>query len=140
MPLITDYYIMTSRSFNNSKESIIMISISEEEEQKLDKGCLYVKKGNKAFYILPKNIICYGEIDFSDFSEDLNTISNMKWLDHLTLRGVTIPANYDYNEHCAYSNTKFVKYYDSTNPAVVSKYVHGCLGKPKRCCIFREIK
>ena len=68
----------------------------------------------------------------------MNTIANMNWLDHLGLQGVTVPSDYDYEEHCCYPPGKYIRFYDTTNPAVVARYAHACLGKPKRCCIFRQ--
>ena len=140
MPSNKAYYIMSSRSSNSKgKESIIMIPITEDDEQKLDKGSLRVIIDGKEFFVFPNNIICYGEIDFSNDSEDMNTISNMNWLDHLFLRGVTVPSDYNYEEHCCYPPGKYIRYYDTTNPSIVAKYAHACLGKPQRCCIFKHI-
>lgn len=116
-----------------------MISITEEDEKNLDKGSLHAIRGDKEFFILSNNVICYGEIDFSNYSEDLDVISNMDWLDHLTLRGVIVPSDYNYEEHCCYPPGKYIRYYDTTNPAIVTKYAHACLGKPERCCIFKQI-
>lgn len=139
MPSNKEYYVMTSRSSSNrSKESIIIIPITEADERRLDKGTLHAVRGDQEFFILPDNIICYGKIDFSNSSEDLDTISNMNWLDHLVLKGVTVPSDYNYEEHCCYPPGKYIRYYDTTNPATIAKYVHACLGKPERCCIFKQ--
>ena len=133
---------MSSRSINRNanKELIIMIPITEDDEKQLDKGSLHIIKGDQEFVILPDKIICYGKIDFSNNSEDLDTISNMNWLDHLILRGVTVPSDYNYEEHSCCPPGKYIRYYDTTNPAVIVKYAHACLGKPERCCIFKQIK
>ena len=117
-----------------------MIPISEDEEHNLDRGGLHAIRDNQEFFILSKNVICYGEIDFSNSSEDMNTIANMKWLDHLGLQGITVPSDYNYEEHCCYPPGKYIRFYDTTNPAIVARYAHACLGKPKRCCIFRQYK
>ena len=139
MPSDRTYYVLTSHSSSNKcKESVIMIPISEDEERKLDKGTLHAIRDNQEFFILSKNIICYGEIDFSNSSEDMDTIANMNWLDHLNLQGITVPSDYNYEEHCCYPPGKYIRYYDTTNPAIVVRYAHGCLGKPKRCCIFKK--
>lgn len=139
MPSGRAYYVMTSHSSSNKdKKSIIMIPISEAEELELDNGALHVVRDNIEFSILSKDIICYGEIDFSNDSEDMDTIANMNWLDHLILQGVIVPSDYNYEEHCCYPPGKYIRYYDTTNPATVARYVHGCLGKPQRCCIFKH--
>ena len=131
MPSDRTYYVMTSHSSNNKdKKSIIMIPISEAEEQELDNGSLNVVRDNREFSILAKDIICYGEIDFSNDSEDMDTIANMNWLDHLNFQGITVPSDYDYEEHCCYPPGKYIRFYDTTNPAIVARYAHACLGKP----------
>ena len=137
--LMRDYFVMTSH-FSNSieKELIIMIPISEKEENSLDNGNLVCNRGGFKYYIDSSQVICYGEIDFSDNSDDFKVISAMNWLDHLTQQGIRVPSDYNYKEHCCYSPIKFCRYYDTTNPAIVSQYAHACLGKPQRVCIFRE--
>ena len=49
-----------------------------------------------------------------------------------------VPSDYNYEEHCCYSPIRSYRYYDTTNPAVVAQYMHARLGKPQRCCIFKE--
>lgn len=115
-----------------------MIPISEDEEHNLDRGGLHAIRDNQEFFILSKNVICYGEIDFSNSSEDMDTIANMNWLDHLNFQGIPVPSDYNYEEHCCCPPGKYIRYYDTTNPAIVVRYAHGCLGKPKRCCIFKK--
>ena len=66
MPITTmGYQVITSRSIDKHKtELIIMISLSEKEEECLDNGFLSCKKDNQTFTITKDNIICYGSIDF----------------------------------------------------------------------------
>lgn len=115
-----------------------MISITEEEEHMLDEGYLKTTKNGIEFDIPANKVICYGEIDFNNGSDDLHVIENMNWLNHLLALGICVPANYNYKEHCCYTPIAKMKWYDTTNPAIVAQYVHGRLGKPKRCCIFKE--
>ena len=74
--LMRDYFVMTSH-FSNSieKELIIMIPISEKEENALDNGNLVCNRGGFKYYIDSSQVICYGEIDFSDNSDDFKVIS-----------------------------------------------------------------
>lgn len=139
MPTNKGYYVMTSRSYSRTcKELIIIIPINEAEENNLDNGHLHCIKEGKTFDITSSDVICYGEIDFHLGSNDFDTISGMNWLDHLTGQGITIPSDYNYNKHCCNSPIGKIRYYDTTNPALVARYAHGCLGKPQRCCIFKE--
>ena len=140
MPL-TDmtYQVICSRSINKlESELIIMIPISEKEELAIDNGFLQTTRDGFTFSIDKSTVICYGEIDFSTNSDDFDVIQDMNWLDHLDSIGIPVPADYDYKEHCCYSPNKFYRYYDTTNPAVITQYIHGRLGKPERCCIFKE--
>lgn len=133
------YQVISSHFINKlEKELIVIIPITEQEEHRLDNGFLKVKKGNVEFNIYANQIICYGEIDLSTNSDDFNVIENMNFLDHLTGIGICVPSRYNYEEHCAYSPNRKPLYYDTVNPAIVTQYKHGILGKPKRCCIFKE--
>ena len=76
MPL-TDlhYQVICSRSISKVEtELIIMIPISEKEEAALDKGLLVTKRDGFQFTIDKSTVICYGEIDFHDSSDDFNVI------------------------------------------------------------------
>lgn len=115
-----------------------MIPISEKEELALDKGLLHTTRNGFTFTIESKDVICYGEIDFHDGSDDFEVIQGMNWLNWVCGLGVCVPSDYDYEEHCCYSPNKSYRFYDSSNPAVVAQYFHGRLGKPKRVCIFKE--
>lgn len=138
---ITDlmYQVICSHSLTKTEvEQIIMIPISEKEEEALDEGILSTTRNGFTFTIESKDVICYGEIDLHTGSDDFNVIKDMNWLGHLQGLGLCVPADYNYDEHCCNSPIKQYRYYDTTNPAVVAQYIHGKLGKPKRCCIFKE--
>lgn len=140
MPIITrSYYAICSRSISKfDKEVIIMLSITEEDEKKLDSGFLCKRVDNTVFNIDSNNIICYGEIDFNKGSEDFSTLNNMTWLDYITGLGIVVPSDYDYKNHSCYPPEGKLRYYDTVNPAIVSQYCHAALGKPKRVCIFKK--
>ena len=133
------YQVICSHSINkHEKELIIIIPITEDEEKRLDSGFLQTIRNGFTFSIHSNEIICYGEIDFTTNSDDYFVIEGMKWLDHLEAKGLSIPANYKYEEHSCYSPTRKAKYTETFNPAVIAQYVHARLNKPQRCCIFRE--
>ena len=115
-----------------------MIPITDKEEQELDKGVLHTVKSEFVFNIESRNVICYGEINFHDNSEDFNVIENMNWLSWVCGLGVCVPSDYNYEEHCCYSPMKHYRYYDTSNPAIVAQYFHARLGKTERVCIFKE--
>ena len=120
-------------------ESIFMIPITEKEEKALDKGYLRkVINDNDVFEIESNQIIAYGEIDFTTNSDDYNSIEMMNWLESLGTKGLCVPSDYDYEEHCCYTPLKKVRYYETFNPAIIAQYKHAVLGKPQRCCIFKK--
>lgn len=138
-----DYQVICSHSINKiERELVIITPISEKEEAELDKlssdNFVVITRSNQDYTIEIRNVIAYGQIDFHQSSDDFNTLENMTWLNHMINRGVCIPADYNYDEHCCYSPISSYRYYDSTNPAYVSQYYHARLGKPERCLIFKE--
>ena len=141
LPVREDYYSLVSKKLLDRRtESVVMTYITEEEEEVIDAGkTITIKRSNLSFTIKPSNIYCYGEIDFSNNSEDMDIISTFTWLDHLLIRGVCIPSNYNYDKHECISRNKQPMWYDTTKCEVLAKYVHGCLGKPKRTLIFRQV-
>ncbi len=115
-----------------------MIPISEKEELAIDKGILVKDLGDNFIKVIEKsNIICYGGINFKSGSDDYNVLQNMNWLDDLGVQGLTVPSDYNYEEHCCYPPENRVRYYETFNPAVICQYKHAMLGKPERCCIFK---
>lgn len=140
MPItdLTYQVICSHSSISNEVEQIIMIPISEKEELALDNGILHTVRNGFTFTIESKDVICYGEIDFHDNSDDFDVIQGMNWLNWIQGLGICVPSDYSYEEHCCYSPIKSCRYYDTSNPAVVAQYNHAVLGKPKRVCIFKE--
>lgn len=142
MPIIHDYQTLICRTINGKEQhSVIMVPINEREELKFEQtGEISLVRGNIKFNIKAKDVYCYGEIDFSNGSEDMETISEFNWLDFMTERGVSVPANYNYEGHYCLTEGDDYKTYDTTKPEVVAKYKHALLGKPERVIIFRFIK
>lgn len=132
-----DFYTMVSRFDGPASIHTIMTYLTKEEEVKLDnKETIEIDRGFRHFTISPRDVYCYGEIDFHNGSDDYKELAKMKFLNHLCFCGVWIEANYDYDKHCCYSPIKRKQWYDTTRPEVLSQYTHGILGKPKRCIIF----
>lgn len=141
LPIIPDYQTLICRTINREQHSVMMVPINEHEEDKFEKdGMIRLKRGNLTFNIKAKDVYCYGEIDFSNGSEDMETIADFNWLDFMTFQGVSIPANYNYSDHSCLTDGNDYKTYDTTRPEVLTKYKHGVLGKPERVIIFRFIK
>lgn len=119
----------------------MITEITEQDENDLDANKpITLVRGTKSFTIEPSSVYCYGEIDFSSGSEDLEVISTFTWLDHRVLRGIVIPSNYDYDNNVIMAdNDGIIRYYDTVRPEKVAKYFHGRLNKPQRTIIFKHI-
>lgn len=130
------FYVMVSLS----RYSVILTSLTEEEEDMLDKDCVIkVERNGMKFRISPDDLIAYGEIDFSTGSDDYNTIQDFAYLDHLGMLGKSVPARYNYREHCTYAEPgKRYQTYDTTDPAILAQYAHAFIGKPERSIIFKH--
>lgn len=116
-----------------------MTHITKEEEDALDNGeMIKIKRGKLTFNIEKKNVLCYGQIDFSTGSDDYEELKNQTWFNDYDLAGVTVPSNYDYEENVIASDIKGGRYYDTTKVEIVTQYYHGVLGKPKRTIIFKH--
>lgn len=132
-----DFFVMVSRFDGPCVIQTIMTYITEEEEKQLDnKKIIEIERGSRLFQIAPRDVYCYGEIDYHNGTEDYNELAKLKFLNHLSLCGIWIKADYDYEHHVCYSSIKKPTWYDTTRPEVLSQYTHGILGKPKRSIIF----
>ena len=138
-PLIKkkNYHTMAYLFKGVREVGIVMIPISEEDEQKLDERQAFgITCGNRTFAVGPSNVKYYGEIDFHSGSEDYAILEESHLFFPMPFQGACIPANYDYEKHCCYSDNKKPKWFDTVNAALVCQYAHGVLGKPKRVAII----
>ena len=141
MPIDPTYKVISVRKSGLAKELFIMTGISELECKKL-KGLndLDIVRGDLKFHITPDNIVCYGDIDFHEGSEDCAQLDTFNWLDNLKAKGVSIPSRYNYDKHECTSPNKFYLYTETFRISTLCRYLHGCLGKPEFTLIFRENK
>lgn len=114
-----------------------MTYITEAEELELDKGKqLILKRGNRNFTVDKNNIYCYGNVDFSEGSDDMKQIATFSFLDYLGAVGIHIPSDYHYDTHECHSPLRCYRWTETWRPEVLAKYAHGCLGKPERIVLF----
>jgi len=129
------------RHVDRNTVTIYMTHINEEEEAIIDSGdILFITRDGIGFSIIPRNIYCYGEVNFDDHSSDLDTIDGFNWFSGMIDKGVVIPSNYDYETHSALSDLKKPRWTETFSPAVAAQITHGMLGKPKRIIIFKYVK
>lgn len=138
MPIFTSYQIITSRILDcHTKHCIIIAPITEEQELELDNAKpIDFNFPNKTIRISSNDVIFYGNIDFNNGSEDMETLSEVNWLSNFIEKGICIPADYNYDEHVCYSPLPSYRYTQTFRPEVLTKYKYACLGKPDRCIIF----
>lgn len=151
--------ILTSRIYNGlGVEQLIMIPITDSDEYILD-----IIMGNveeiddkielinlQNYTIKKDNILAYGHINLKDNSKDFLSLETLKLYNFNIHKGIKIPNNYDYENHCCYvEKGKRPNYLNSptlqmdgidwintTNIAKVIQYNHGMLGKPNKVVIF----
>lgn len=142
MPITKDYRILAyNNNVHSSKQLTIMTYISEEEEAQLDKGkTLILKRGDKTLKVEINKTYCYGEIDFTNGSDDMEQIDTFDFLNYLgSFKGVPIHADYNYETHSCCSPVKKIRWTETFHPSVVAQYAHGCLGKPQRVVLFYQL-
>lgn len=141
MPTDKTYRVISLRKTPIYKELFIITGISELEYKKIKASDnLNIIRGNVKFNITPDDVLCYGDIDFHNGSEDCDTLDTFNWLEQLYVKGICIPANYDYDNHQCVTKYKRIMYTETFKNSVLCRYYHACLGKPKYTLIFREIR
>ena len=117
-----------------------MTYLTEQEEKLLDEGkTIIISRKNTDFTIRPIDLVAYGKIDYSDDSEDLDTISQFNWFrNDNKMCGFVMPSEYDYKTHSVTSDIKGGRKFDTTQCDIVAQYIHGCIGKPERTIIFNS--
>lgn len=129
------YYIISCHS-DRRVTSIIMTSITKAEEELLDiQRYIDIVRGNMKFNITLDSTHYYGNIDFSNNSEDMRIIAGANWFKTLP-QGKVIPANYDYKTHSAETDINCYRWYETFKPELIAQYAHAVIGKPKRTIIF----
>ena len=147
--------VLTSRIYNGlGVEQLIMIPITDEDESVIDSimhNDPRVQNINLQNYLIKRdNILAYGHINLKDNSKDFLSLETLKLHNFNIHKGIKIPNNYDYVNHCCYvEKGKRPNYLNSptlqmdgidwtstTNIAKVIQYNHGMLGKPNKVVIF----
>lgn len=141
LPVDPTYKIISVHSDKIHKELFIMTGITEKECHKL-KHCddIIIKRGEQEFEIVSDDVLCYGDIDFHEGSDDCKELDTFNWLEHLGAKGVGIPSKYNYDKHECTSPINKYLITETFRNSTFCRYLHGCLGKPQFTLIFREIK
>lgn len=130
------YYI--ARPCDNNGIQVIMAGITEEQEKDLDNGkIITIDTELGCFDVDPDMCYCYGELDLSPNSKDINRIYEAHWFDNFNIN-IYLVSEYDYATHSITSDTRGGRWYESSNPKDYIPYIHGCIGKPKKVVIFKD--
>ena len=141
MPVDPTYKVISVHHNPNANELFIITGISELEHKKLKNlNDLHIIRGNCEFHITPDDVLCYGDIDFHEGSDDCKELDTFNWLEHLVGKGIGIPSRYNYDKHECTSPINKYLITETFRNSTLCRYLHGCLGKPKFTLIFREIK
>ena len=141
MPVDPTYKVISVHHNPAANELFIITGISDLEHKKLKNlNDLHIIRGNCEFHITPDDVLCYGDIDFHESSNDCKELDTFNWLEHLGAKGVGIPSRYNYNKHECTSPINKYLITETFRNSTLCRYLHGCLGKPKYTLIFREIK
>ena len=140
MPVDPTYKVISVHKNVYAKEFFIITGIDENEYNKLKKlRTIYIMRGNCMFEVAPDDVLCYGDIDFHEGSDDCKELDTFNWLDNLGIRGIGIPSRYNYNKHeCSSPINKYL-ITETFRNSTLCRYLHGCLGKPQYTLIFREL-
>ncbi len=141
MPVDPTYKVISVQNNLSGKEIFIITGISELEHKKLKNlNDLHIIRGNCEFHITPDNVLCFGDIDFHEGSDDCKELDTFNLLEHLGAKGIGIPSRYNYNNHECTSPINKYLITETFRNSTLCRYLHGCLGKPQYTLIFREIK
>lgn len=141
MPVDSTYKIISTHLSPVNKEIFIITGIKEIECKKLKNlEDLHIIRGNCKFNITPDDVLCFGDIDFHEGSDDCKELDTFNFLEHLGAKGVGIPSRYNYDKHECTSPIKSYLMTETFRNSTLCRYLHGCLGKPQYTLIFREIK
>ena len=145
--------ILTSRIYNGlGVEQLLMIPITQEQEEFIDR--LYDERSTEitieTYKLTKNNVLGYGHINLNSNSKDFISLQSLKLNNFDIHKGIKIPNNYDYENHCCYvEKGKRPNYLNSPtlqvdgidwvktkNISKVIQYNHGMLGKPNKVVIF----
>ena len=141
MPTDNTYKVISCHKNPVINELFIMTGISEAEVNKLRHNQdIKFKRGEIEFNVSPDDVLCYGDIDFHEGSDDCKELDTFNWLEHLGAKGVGVPSRYNYDKHECTTDRKSVLCTETFRNSTLCRYLHGCLGKPQFTLIFRELK
>lgn len=140
--IVGESYIISSKKLVTKQTlNVIIAKLTNKEEEELDNGnSIQIKVDAISYNIDPKNVYCYGDIDFNHSSDDYKLISTFRWLEHLIFRGICVPSNYNLKTHSCASHNHKPMWYDTVRPEIVTEYAYGCIGKPKKVIIFKDVR
>ena len=131
-------FIHIVASCENNGVRVVLIGITEEQEQKLDAGeSLFIETDRDNFHVNPQLCYAYGKLDLSPNSEDIKTMIEANWFQSFFVN-IRMFSNYDYKTHSVTSDIPGGRWFETCNMNEYLPYLHGCIGKPKRVLIFKE--
>lgn len=137
MPIRNCMYLFTPSAGYDRTYAYVIGVTKEQEDELVENGKLSITKGNKVFNINLDHCFCYGNIDFTTDSSDLNEIDESGMFEKYDMKFV-LYSHYDYKTHTCKTPYKRAMWYDSWDIKKILQYIHGCLDKPERVLIFKD--
>jgi hypothetical protein len=129
---------------DNAGYTVLMSSITDEDEEKLDQGKFvtvkydYEYEGKKLcrkMVISNKDAYCYGSIDF-DNQEDIDVINKYDWLGD-SYNGAFIPRRFNYRDNSTELVNNKLATVETFSNILLTKVAHAAIGKPNKLVIFK---
>lgn len=131
-------FIHIAASCENNGVRVVLIGITEEQEQKLDAGeSLFIETDRDNFNVNPQLCYAYGKLDLSPNSEDIKTMIEANWFQSLFVN-IRMFSNYDYKTHSVTSDIPGGRWFETCRIEEYLPYLHKCIGAPERVLIFKE--
>lgn len=122
----------------NGNTRVVMVEISQEEEQLLDSGkSLLLTRGRLSFNVHPELCLAYGKLNLNPNSDELTAMDKANWFSRLYVRQF-LPSEYDFEHHCMYSDRRLGRWYDTDSIKSYLPYLYNCINHPERVVIFKE--
>lgn len=115
------------------ESKIIMIPISEEDENRIDKEKVYkIKNETNSYLVENKNILIYGEVSLNE--DDINVLDRLNIIPE---EGGVIYSNLDLKTGELIVEGDYPKEYPTFDPVLWFEYNYMLLGNPNRILIFK---
>ena len=141
MPKMENLMVLTSHT-NSDKNTIIvyMSYLTQEEENILDnEDSIEITRNDITYNIEKRNVLGYGNIDFSEDSVDVKLLRHYNNLLYNRMPGKLIPV-FNFNTMNIKTRKGIIQRTETWDFSELCKYGYCTLNKPNKVIIFKETK